>query len=140
MYRAVLGSLVLFVVSGLFCRVEAKLIPYRKLTAEQRMELEASEQRMSTFDRTLQALESARKHGKISRKEYGYEAHDLTAYIAAEARFQNDILIDSRPVPPEDVREVMENIVKYGVVYPAMVIAYVAARIAPISGSYSFSP
>ena len=42
-----------------------------------------------------------------------------------------EILVDSRPVPPEDVREVMENIAKYGFIMPAEVIGMLALRIAP---------
>ncbi len=114
MYRAAWLTLVILFASGLLGRVDAKVIPYRKLTVEQRTALEASEQRLAIFDRRLQALDRERHLGKVSRVEYGYEAHDLTAYIMAEARFHDDILIDSRPVPPEDVREVVENIVKYG--------------------------
>jgi hypothetical protein len=131
MYRAVLLSLALLVIAGGASRLDAKVIPYRKLTADQRVALQQSELRLATYDRALQALEVARKRGKISRIEYGYEKHDLTAFIAAEARFQNDILIDDRPFPPEDVREVMENIAKYGFIYPAEVIGLLALRIAP---------
>jgi hypothetical protein len=131
MYRAVLVTLVLLGLTGFFSRAEAKLIPYRKLTPDQRLALQASEQRLATYDRALVALESARRHGKISRTEFHYEEHDLVAFISAESRFQNDILIDDQPFPPENVREVMENIVKYGVIYPAMVIGYLALRVLP---------
>jgi hypothetical protein len=131
MYRTVLVSLVLLVAAAVSAPLDAYVFPYRKLTADQRLALAQSEQRLQTYDRALQAVEQARREGKISRKEYGYEVHDLTAFISAEARFQNDILISNRPFPPEDVREVMENIVKYGFVMPAEVIGMVALRIAP---------
>ncbi len=132
MYRAVLASLVLLLISGMVSRVEARVIPYRKLTLEQQMALDESERRMGIYDRALQALDRERKHGRISRGEYGYESHDLTAYIAAEARFQNDIMISDQPFPPDSVQEVMANIVKYGVVMPAEVIGSIAIRCAPM--------
>jgi hypothetical protein len=125
MYRAVFASLVLLVLSGMFSRVEAKLVPYRKLTLDQRVALEASERRLDMYDHALQTLDHERRHGKISRKEYGYEARDLNAYIMAEARFQNDILIDDQPFPPENVREVMENVAKYTILVPAYIVAMV---------------
>jgi len=131
MYRVIGFSLVLFVASGLVCRVEAKIISYGKLTLDQRVALEASERRLEIFDRKLQAVEHARSHGKISRTEYGYEVHELTAFISAEARFQNDILIDRRPFLDDDAQDVMSNIVRYGIIYPAEAVGYLAVRVGP---------
>ena len=131
MYRAIGFSLVLLVATGLSSRLDAKVVPYRKLSLDQRLALERSERRLETFDRALQILERERRLGKISRREYGYEAHDLTAYIKAEARFQNDILIDRRPFLDDDAQDVMSNIIKYGIIMPAEVIGVIALRIAP---------
>lgn len=131
MYRAVLASLVLLLVSGMACRVEARLIPYRKLTADQRLQLETSEQRLGIFDRKLQALDLALRHHAISRTEYAYEAHDITAFIAAEARFQDDLLTDNQPFLSDDSQDVLANIVRYGVIYPAEAIAYIAVKAGP---------
>jgi lipopolysaccharide biosynthesis regulator YciM len=131
MYRAVVASLVLLVVSSLCYRVEAKIVPYRKLTDQQRLQIEASEQRLEVFDRKLQAVEVARRHHQISRAEYGYEVHELTAFIADEARLQDDILIDNHPLLSDDAQDVMSNIVRYGIIYPAEAIGYLAVRVGP---------
>jgi hypothetical protein len=136
MYRAVLLSLVLLVGMGGVTALRAKLIPYRKLSTDQRVALQESEKRLGTYDRALQAIELARKKGRISRMEYGYEAHDLTAFIGAEARFQNEILISDQPFPPEDAREVMENIAKYTILVPAYILEIAAKGLA--GSSYTF--
>jgi hypothetical protein len=131
MYRAIGFSLVLLVATGLSSRLDAKVLPYGKLTLDQRMALEASERRLKIFDRKLQAVEHASGQGRISRAEYGYEVHELTAFISAEARFQNDILIDRRPFLDDDAQDVMSNIVRYGIIYPAEAIGYLAIRLGP---------
>ncbi len=132
MYRAVLVTLVLLVLTGLSCRVEGKVIPYRKLTPEQRAALDASQHRLATLDRELQGLEYARRHGRISSKEYAYEAHDLTAYIAAESKFQNNILVDDQPFPdpPVEVERTMATIGKYAG-YAGVCIVFIGLRILP---------
>jgi hypothetical protein len=130
MYRPVGISLAFLVVTVGFCRLNAKVIPYRKLSMDQRLTLEQSERRLETYDRALQVLERDWRKGRVSRTEYGYEEHDLTGYICAEARFQNDILISNGPCPPEDVREVMENIEKYAT-YAGAGILYVGVRLLP---------
>ena len=131
MYRGILFSLVLLLASGHVGRLDAKIVSYNKLKPEQLAQLEASEQRLAIFDRKLQAVEVARRQHKISRTEYGYEVHELTAFVSAEARFQNDILIDRRPFLDDDAQDVMSNIIKYGIIYPAEGIAYLAVRVGP---------
>jgi len=109
--------------------------PLRDLKIGERTKLQESEQRMAVYDRALQALDSARAKGRISRQEYSYEQRDITAFIGAEARYQNDLLKKTSTFP-EDAREVMQNIAKYAVLVPAY-IAYFA--IIGSSGR-SFSP
>ncbi len=124
-----LAAMLLFT-AGFSTSAHAKVRRARDLTLDEVLALQRSESRMATYDRALQALDVARSQGKISRREYGYEQRDLVAFIGAEARYQNDIMIDDRPFPPEDTRVVMENIAKY-VVMAGEAIGYLALRIAP---------
>ena len=139
MYRnALLFAVILFVALGTSSNVQGKVLRYRDLTTDQIMALQQSERRLDMYDRALKALPLAFKHRKISRREYGYEEHDLVAFISAEARYQDDILIDNQPFPPENVREVMENVARYAILVPAYILAIVAKGAA--GSSYSFSP
>ena len=118
----------------------AKTFRYDDLSLDQKMALQRSEQRLATYDRALQALDVAREKGKISRRDYAYDQHDLVAFIGCEARYQNDIMTDDRPFPPEETREVMENIAKYAILVPAFIIGVVAKAVASSGASYTFSP
>jgi hypothetical protein len=106
--------------------LDAKVRRSRDLTVTQTVALQESERRLDMYDRALKALTVARKRGEISRREFGYEERDLVGFIGCEARYQNDILIDDRPFPPEDVREVMENIAKYAILVPAYILGAAA--------------
>ncbi len=136
MHRNVLlFAVVLFAVLGA-ANVHGKVLRYRDLTTTQVMALEQSERRLDMYDRALKALTTARKLGKVGRRESGYEERDLVAFIGAEARYQDDILIDNQPFPPENVREVMENVARYAVLVPAYILAIVAKG----AGGTTFSP
>ncbi len=136
MHRNVLlFAVVLFAVLGA-ANVHGKVLRYRDLTTTQVMALEQSERRLDMYDRALKALTTARKLGKVGRRESGYEERDLVAFIGAEARYQDDILIDNQPFPPENVREVMENVARYAIIVPAYILAIVAKG----AGGTTFSP
>ena len=136
MHRNVLlFAVVLFAVLGA-ANVHGKVLRYRDLTTTQVMALEQSERRLDMYDRALKALTTARKLGKVGRRESGYEERDLVAFIGAEARYQDDILIDNQPFPPENVREVMENVARYAILVPAYILAIVAKG----AGGTTFSP
>ncbi len=136
MHRNVLlFAVVLFAVLGA-ANVHGKVLRYRDLTTTQVMALEQSERRLDMYDRALKALTTARKLGKVGRRESGYEERDLVAFIGAEARYQDDILIDNQLFPPENVREVMENVARYAVLVPAYILAIVAKG----AGGTTFSP
>jgi hypothetical protein len=77
----------------------AATVSFRDLTAQQIAALDASQQRLATFDRALQALDQRRARRDISLKEYKYQEHDLLAFIANEADFQNAILHKDRTDP-----------------------------------------
>jgi len=109
---------------------------FRKLSVTERVELQQSEQRMAMLDLALGSLEPALKQKRISRREFTYEERDLTSYIAAEAKYQNDILTKDSGFA-EDAREVAQNIAKYAT-YAVGGILYLAARCAP--AGISFSP
>jgi hypothetical protein len=109
---------------------QAKIRHESDLTTDEVLALQRSEQRLVTYDHALDQLDANRWHRKMSRTQFEFEQRQLVAFIGCEARYQNDILIDDRPFPPEDAREVMENIAKYAVM-AAEVIGYVAVRIAP---------
>jgi hypothetical protein len=108
---------------------------YKDLTVDQRVSLQESERRLALFDRTLQAIEVARQSKKMSYREYAWQRHDLIAYIGAEAKFQNDLLIKNRGMS-EDTREVLENIEKYTVLVPAYILAIAARGV----GGMNYSP
>jgi hypothetical protein len=136
MHRNVLlFAVVLFAVLGA-ANVHGKVLRYRDLTTTQVMALEQSERRLDMYDRALKALTTARKLGKVGRRKSGYEERDLVAFIGAEARYQDDILIDNQPFPPENVREVMENVARYAIIVPAYILAIVAKG----AGGTTFSP
>jgi len=105
--NALLFTVVLFITLGAAANVHGKVLRYRDLTTTQ-----------------------------ISRREYGYEERDLVAFIGAEACYQDDILINNQPFPPENVREVMENVARYAVLVPAYILAIAAKGV----GGTTFSP
>ena len=134
--NALLFTVVLFAALGVSANVHGKVLRYRDLTTTQIIALQQSERRLDMYDRALKALPTARKLGKIGRREYGYEERDLVAFIGAEARYQDDILINNQPFPPENVREVMENVARYAVLVPAYILAIAAKGV----GGTTFSP
>ncbi len=135
MHRAALVGVIVFVLGGSVA-AHGSVVPPHELTFAQAQALERSEQRLKVYDEALQAIDVARKKHRISRQEYTYEEHDLLAFIAGEARYQNDIMIKNGPFPPESVREVMDNIAKYTVM-TAEYIGEVALKVMPgIAGSH----
>jgi hypothetical protein len=108
---------------------------FSALSVSQRLAVEESERRLIIYDRALQEVEIAWKHKKITHQEFTFETRDLTAFIGEEARFQNEILI-KKFIFPEDAREVLENIAKYAILVPTVIVAVVVKGYLP----YSFSP
>lgn len=114
--RALFLSLLTLVTLACPATLHASVKSFDDLSSTQILALQDSEQRLQTYDHALQALEVARTNHKISRQEYGYEEHDLTAFIAAEASFQNAILIKDKSGSAGaavDASEVMQNVGKY---------------------------
>jgi len=115
---------------------EASIRPYRKLTTDQRIALEASQDRLARLDSALHDLARNYARKRISARDYAYYEHDLTCYIAAEAQFQDELLIKP-PGLAEDQREILQNIAKYAVLVPLFLAELVARGLC--SGE-SFSP
>ncbi|MCE0482927.1 MAG: hypothetical protein LV479_01660 [Methylacidiphilales bacterium] len=107
------------------------------MSETQIMALRESETRLIIEDRALQTLENERKHRRISRQEFAYREHDLTAMISEEAQFQNVILI-KEPGLPVDAGELLQTIGKYAIEVPVYALAIVARGLA--GSSFSFSP
>jgi hypothetical protein len=131
-------AVMLFFSGGLSTSADARVRREKDLTLDEVLALEHSQTRLQTYDRALQALDTAHRIGKISNREYGYEQRDLVAFIGAEARYQNDIMVDDEPFPPEDAKEVMYNIAKYAIIVPAYIIGIAARAIA--GSGLSISP
>jgi hypothetical protein len=70
----------------------AATVAFRDLSPQQVAALDASQNRLATFDRALQTLDARRARQRISLRDYNYQEHDLLAFIANEADFQNAIL------------------------------------------------
>jgi hypothetical protein len=130
---------VLAVLIGTVLPAQASIRSYRSLSPEQKTALEQSERRLQAFDQALAKVERDYARRKIGAKDYAWYRHDLTAYISAEAAFQNDLLIKPRGMP-EDQREVLETIARYSVLVPAYIAAIAAKAFASSGGSYSFTP
>lgn len=79
--------------------VSAATVPLRDLTPQQVAALDDSQERLGTFDRALQALDARRARHKISLRDYRFQEHELLAFIANEADFQNAILHKDRTDP-----------------------------------------
>ena len=124
--RRVVAFLLTFLAFGMGASSlsRAAVRPFHDLSVTERVDLQQSEHRLLTFDLTLQALEQALRQKKISRREYAYEYRDITAFIAEEAEYQNDILTKDSGFD-EDAREVMQNVAKYAVLVPAYILSIV---------------
>jgi hypothetical protein len=126
---------------GFFFPAQASTKSYRSLTTTEKLALDESQQRLIILDHALQSLDDRFAHKKISHTDYAYEKHDLTAFISAEARFQNALLKKDDALISEGAREVLENIAKYTILVPAYALAILTrGLVSPPGASYSFSP
>ena len=121
-----------------FSPAQAHVRSFHSLAPDERVAYEASQQRLVIFDRELQSLDARYARHKVSRREYGYEQHDLTVLISGEADIGNGILRHNEPLISEGTREVLENIARYAVIVPAYALAIVSRGLA--GSSYTFSP
>src|SRR5271156_61993 len=108
-----------------FSSAQAHIRSLHSLTSDERQAFEASQQRLVISDRALQSLEARHARHQVSRREYGYEQHDLMVLISGEADIENGILRHNEPLISEGTREVLENISRYAVLVPtyALLIA-----------------
>jgi hypothetical protein len=67
--------------------------PYTKLSTQEQIALQASEQRVVLYDKELATLDRQRAHRKISADEYQWKSDTVVFYLQQEAQFQNAILV-----------------------------------------------
>ena len=100
-------------------------VRYHKLTPTEENDLLQSQRRLAIEEWYLADLDQKLAHHRVSLREYSYQEHDLTAMIASEAKYQNDIMVDYDPAQlSEEQRELIENIVHYGVIMPFKVVCH----------------
>ncbi len=131
--------LVMLILAVGFIPASASVRPYGSLSVQEKLALEQSEKRLQTLDQALESLELNYEQKKIRARDYAATKHDLTAFISAEAQFQNDLLVKS-PEMTEDHREILQNIARYAVLVPTYLVAILAKGFVSSGSSYSFTP
>jgi hypothetical protein len=103
----------------------AAVRPYAKLSVQEQIALQVSEQRVVLYDEELATLDRQRAHRKISADEYQWKSDTVVFSIQQEAQFQNAILVHGSELP-QSTKDVLETM-GHGLMMIPVGVGYVVA-------------
>jgi hypothetical protein len=109
---------------GIACG-HAHVRSYEKLSLDEKIALQDSEQRVANYDQQLANLDRARLHHRISAADYDWDSKQLVFCIRGESLFQNAILVRESDLP-QRARDVLETM-EHGVLMVPVGVGYVVA-------------
>jgi hypothetical protein len=82
-----------FAALGMISPCSAAVRNYDKLSFDDQVALQVSEQRVVKYDEELTVLDQQRRQHKISADDYEWKSATLVYYIQQESQFQNAIMV-----------------------------------------------